>query len=106
MRCWRCSEAMTGMSDIAQQIVAKHRLSRPMRCECGEWPGPGAGEFWEDSYARHVATMTERAVREHIAADLDEWVREHELMDLYGPYWSGARYALAASKDIARGGGD
>jgi len=90
---------------IAERIAEEHQwVTQPdgqqKECTCGALIAMHPAD---DPLPFHVAELTERAVREHITAELDEWAREHEVMDMPGPYGSGARYALAAAKEITKG---
>ena len=84
------------MSALTDRIAAEHMPTRTSACTCG---GMRLGEY----YPRHIAAVTESAVRERVARDIEaahtdasSWVAERHLAA-----WQAA---LAAAAKIARGG--
>ena len=67
------------MSALIDKITAEHMPTRTSACTCG---GMRLGEY----YPRHIATLTEAAVRERVARNIEEarsqaptWVAESHL---------------------------
>lgn len=90
------------VSVIAQKVATEHLMTSTSGCICGEMR---LGE----SYPRHVATTTERAVRERIAAEIEARADHEEdafassgLKGEFAEKWQGMR----AAAEIARGGGN
>ena len=66
------------MSALTDRITAEHVPlalgTQPGLCSCGASPD-NPGEYISSWRARHMAEVTEAAVREHIAAALDDLAR-------------------------------
>ena len=79
------------MSGLTDKIVAEHMPTRTSACTCG---GVRLGEY----YPRHIAEVTEAAVRERVARDI--------LATLNRPHWWSdlEQVAYETAAKIARGG--
>ena len=84
------------MSALTDQIAAEHMPTRTSACTCG---GMRLGEC----YPRHIATVTEAAVREQVARDIETARSEAaaRIAESHLPAW---QEALANAARIARGG--
>ena len=75
------------MSALTDKIVAEHMPTRTSACTCG---GMQLGEY----YPRHIAEVTEAAVREQVARDIEEaevWAVRTDLLDRWGTSLGGRR---------------
>lgn len=82
------------MSTLTERIAAEHMPTRTSACTCG---GMQLGEY----YPRHIAEVTEEAVREQVAQDIER-VRSG-LQGTNREAWA-ARSSLLAAAVIAREG--
>ncbi|WP_152203652.1 hypothetical protein [Georgenia thermotolerans] len=91
------------MTDLAERIAAEHafiweELNRGNmmipRCTCGAYPGANEG------HAKHVAEVTEKAVREQIAESIKSYM-DSRASDPYFPVIPYARMAKIARGEAA-----
>ena len=87
---------MKTMRPLTEKIVAEHMPTRTSACTCG---GMQLGEY----YPRHIANVTEAAVREEVARDIETARSEAaaRIAESHLPAW---QEALANAARIARGG--
>ena len=98
------------MSDLTHRIAAEHRVvgivqvTGTYECSCGIAVAalPGSGLF--DVQVRHVAEVTEAAVREQIAADIEAVLPPSVVTTGPAAYVAGMRDGLHDAARIARGG--
>lgn len=109
----------TDPTALAEQIAREHHLDNiepdPTEarvgsavCECGQRFSVAPGDYPERVIAAHIATVTERAVRERVAADLKEKFVDLDPAEFTGgaAYVSGVRYGLTLAHTIANGAPD
>ena len=93
------------MSELSERVAREHFNHGWERCRCGADIATRDRHVTIGDFARHVAEVTEAAVRETIAADIDR-ARDALDPDDYsgGPaYLSGIRYGLTNAAPIAKG---
>jgi len=93
----------TDPTPLAEQIAREHPMNALGGCVACATGGdrPTIREEVEE-YAAHIATVTERAVRERIVAQIEEFEPEDRAL-VHMPDWREAMYDAA---DIARGAAD
>ena len=95
------------MSDLTDDIARKHRMTLvdqnagTTKCACGTWTPSLASEGMLDVQGRHVAEVTEAAVREWVAAEIESYT--DAVLDLVDTQ-NGARLAFIEVARIAREG--
>ena len=95
-----------GMS-LAEQIAREHYVTHlaggasreQWFCKCGRVSSNGPDEGFVAAHVRHIATVTEQAVRERIEAEIDAFEPEDRAL-VHMPDW---REAMEDAARIARG---